>query len=210
MRFIHAIATVTALAALTGGANAATQVFNFTNVPSLGSYVYAPTGTGADFTGNAGLQNNAPAWGFAPSPDGLTAAFIQTGDPLPGAMSITFSGLTNGANYALSFQTTSRPGYGGDAFDVSGQGITWSSSGAPSTLGWTPVTINFTASGTSESVSFMLQDSYSSVGDRAIGVDQISLSVPEPATWATMLMGFFGLGFAGYRRRQSGGARAAA
>ncbi|MGP7985334.1 PEPxxWA-CTERM sorting domain-containing protein [Rhodoblastus sp.] len=28
----------------------------------------------------------------------------------------------------------------------------------------------------------------------------VSSAVPEPATWAMMLLGFAGLGFAGYRR----------
>ncbi|HZZ21512.1 MAG TPA: PEPxxWA-CTERM sorting domain-containing protein [Roseiarcus sp.] len=28
-----------------------------------------------------------------------------------------------------------------------------------------------------------------------------ALTVPEPSTWAMMLIGFAGLGFAGYRRR---------
>jgi hypothetical protein len=29
-------------------------------------------------------------------------------------------------------------------------------------------------------------------------------SVPEPSTWAMMLLGFAGLGFAGYRRAKAG------
>jgi uncharacterized membrane protein len=31
-------------------------------------------------------------------------------------------------------------------------------------------------------------------------------SIPEPSTWAMMLAGFAGLGFAGYRRAKAGGA----
>jgi hypothetical protein len=31
-------------------------------------------------------------------------------------------------------------------------------------------------------------------------------TVPEPSTWAMMLAGFVGLGFAGYRRAKAGGA----
>ena len=34
--------------------------------------------------------------------------------------------------------------------------------------------------------------------------------VPEPSTWAMMLIGFLGLGFAGYRRAKAGGATLAA
>jgi hypothetical protein len=35
-------------------------------------------------------------------------------------------------------------------------------------------------------------------------------AVPEPSTWAMMILGFCGLGFMAYRRQQSGNARAAA
>ena len=31
-------------------------------------------------------------------------------------------------------------------------------------------------------------------------IDRINVGVPEPATWAMMLLGFAGLGYAGYRR----------
>ena len=30
-------------------------------------------------------------------------------------------------------------------------------------------------------------------------------AVPEPATWAMMLLGFFGIGFMAYRKRTDGG-----
>ena len=30
--------------------------------------------------------------------------------------------------------------------------------------------------------------------------------VPEPSTWAMMILGFFGLGFMAYRRKQNGSA----
>jgi hypothetical protein len=40
------------------------------------------------------------------------------------------------------------------------------------------------------------------------GVDAVSVSaVPEPSTWAMLLLGFAGLGFAGYRRTKNAGAR---
>jgi hypothetical protein len=37
-----------------------------------------------------------------------------------------------------------------------------------------------------------------------------SLTVPEPSTWAMMLLGFAGLGFAGYRRAERTAQRLAA
>jgi hypothetical protein len=38
----------------------------------------------------------------------------------------------------------------------------------------------------------------------------VSNFVPEPSTWALMLLGFAGLSFAGYRRARAGGERLAA
>jgi hypothetical protein len=35
----------------------------------------------------------------------------------------------------------------------------------------------------------------------------VSSGVPEPSTWAMLLLGFAGLGFAGYRRTKNAGAR---
>jgi uncharacterized membrane protein len=43
-------------------------------------------------------------------------------------------------------------------------------------------------------------------GGQAIGVTV----VPEPSTWAMMLLGFVGLGFVGYRRARKGQATLAA
>jgi hypothetical protein len=36
---------------------------------------------------------------------------------------------------------------------------------------------------------------------KALGLDTAASSVPEPSTWAMMLVGFAGLAFAGYRPR---------
>jgi hypothetical protein len=40
--------------------------------------------------------------------------------------------------------------------------------------------------------------------DRIGGVGPITSAVPEPSTWAMMILGFFGVGFMAYRRRSSG------
>jgi hypothetical protein len=43
----------------------------------------------------------------------------------------------------------------------------------------------------------------------AVAVEVVSTSVPEPSTWAMMLLGFAGLGFAGYRKGKGAAAFAA-
>jgi hypothetical protein len=34
-------------------------------------------------------------------------------------------------------------------------------------------------------------------------IDSVALNAPEPSTWAMMLLGFAGLGYAGFRRRRN-------
>jgi hypothetical protein len=207
------IAVVTAGIGSANGAQASTQVFEFTgpNVPTTGNYIYNPNiysgsltaGVNAIFSGNSGLQTNSGAWGFAPSPDGLTAAFIQSNpgqpsagayasgymDPglnIPGYFSISFSSLTAGDRYALTFDASGRPGYDGLPFTPIDS--------------WRAESFSFQATGASQTFTFAV----SNVGsDHSVGIDNIALTtVPEPATWAMMLVGFAGLGFAGYRRNK--------
>jgi hypothetical protein len=40
--------------------------------------------------------------------------------------------------------------------------------------------------------------------NEAIDNFSVTAAVPEPSTWAMMILGFFGLGFMAYRRKQSG------
>ncbi|CUT11440.1 hypothetical protein BF49_2520 [Bradyrhizobium sp.] len=39
-------------------------------------------------------------------------------------------------------------------------------------------------------------------GDHASGLDNIAITaIPDPSTWALMILGFAGIGFMSYRRR---------
>ena len=43
------------------------------------------------------------------------------------------------------------------------------------------------------------------LGDEGWGIENVNVSaVPEPATWAMMILGFFGLGLVAYRRKPNG------
>jgi hypothetical protein len=44
-------------------------------------------------------------------------------------------------------------------------------------------------------------------GNDVIQTVTLSPGVPEPSTWAMMLLGFFGVGFLAYRRQSQGGVR---
>jgi hypothetical protein len=41
---------------------------------------------------------------------------------------------------------------------------------------------------------------FQGIGDEGWGIEGVTISVPETSTWAMMLVGFAGLGFAGYRK----------
>lgn len=48
-----------------------------------------------------------------------------------------------------------------------------------------------------------IQSTNGSLGIRNISTDVVASAVPESSTWAMMMLGFCGLGFMAYRRRQS-------
>ena len=62
----------------------------------------------------------------------------------------------------------------------------------------------------SSALHFFMDNSATANGEAAAGfVDSITINtnltsaVPEPSTWAMLLLGFAGIGFMGYRRRKS-------
>jgi choice-of-anchor C domain-containing protein len=142
--------------------------------------------------------------------------------PEDGSRSVDLSGNANGSisqtfdtvlgqRYAVSFFLAGNPD-GGPAAKVAitsatggpVQSDTFTVSGSDSraSMGWQAYTYNFTAASTSTTLSF------ASATGTAYGpaLDNVSvLGVPEPATWAMMLMGFGGLG-AVLRHRRSAGA----
>jgi PEP-CTERM motif-containing protein/hapalindole biogenesis HpiC1 cyclase-like protein len=62
---------------------------------------------------------------------------------------------------------------------------------------WTRFAFNFFADGTSNTINFSERN-----GPLYIGLDDVSVTaVPEPATWAMMILGFAGIGFMAYRRK---------
>jgi len=212
---------LTAAAVMASGtASAAVLVVNFENSNvGAGQYSYAsdtngysqPSGSivsvpGVTFSGTSGVQNDAPAWGFpaAPGP-GTNAAFLQSysGSAL-GVITVDTASLIFGQSYSLTFNTVARPGYGADPFTVSYNGTILGTIAPGSS--WASQTLSFTAA--------MGQDLIFSAtridGDHASGLDNIAVTaVPEPSTWALMILGFAGLGFAAHRRRAQSASLAA-
>ena len=152
------------------------------------------------------------------SPDGGNFMGLD-GDPAAnGPLEQMISGLTSGKTYELSFywaggELSNRTGYtsiqltgslGGDPFATTPYLNTATGGNPGSFSGWMLENFTFTANASSELLSFL------AVGTPAANLppfallDGVSLTaVPEPSTWAMMLVGFGGLGYAAFRRRRT-------
>ena len=181
-------------------------------------FIYAP-GT-ADTTGSVGQAGTVKVWGPGDgSANGLTTSpdggnFIAA-DPSyrSSAITQTINGLTKGNIYTVTFDyagaqqlgrtgpTTEgwQVGFGGDAPQTTAvlsnvnKGFT----------GWQTATLKFKADGASDVLSFLAVGGPSSSLPPFALLDGVSVtSVPEPATWAVMLVGFGGIGSAIRSRRR--------
>jgi choice-of-anchor C domain-containing protein len=128
----------------------------------------------------------------------------------PGAISQTLAGLVTGQTYALTFALSGNP----DGFplvkslDVSINGqtqmfsYTLSPGNGHDSMDYQLESLIFTYNGaaTSDVLSFTSLDPQWSAWGPVLGDVSVD-AVPEPATWAMMILGFLGLGWMSYRRR---------
>lgn len=129
-----------------------------------------------------------------------------------GGISQIINGLTVGQQYQLTFnwgaaQLANRTGptteqlhiqFGSSAADTAILAI-----GSQGFSGWQTATMLFTATGVSQTLSFLSVGTPEGLPPMAV-LDGVSLTaVPEPTTWAMMLVGFGGLGAIIRRRRQT-------
>jgi len=207
------------------GFNTSASGWSLTSPPGY-TFIYnaqggTTSGTSADNSGATGQYGNVKLWGpgsgssngLTLSPDG--GAFIAS-DPAfqRSAIEQTISGLTVGKTYALSFDWAVGQQAGftlpTDAgWDVSIGSTTFStpdvSIPGKGFAGWFTPTHDFVATSTSELLSFAAFCNPASRGCAGTVppfalLDSVSITgVPEPATWAMMILGFAGLGYAGFR-----------
>lgn len=136
---------------------------------------------------------------------------------VPGSISQTFSGLVAGQTYVVSFDLAGNPAGGPQPklITVSTDEAVFnasfnSSSTSLGSMGWKPESFTFVAAGTSDTLTFASNTTGFSGNETyptAFGpaLDNVSVApVPEPATWAMMIIGFAGVGFLAYRRRPAG------
>ncbi len=111
------------------------------------------------------------------------------------------TGLTVGDWYTLSYLYGGRTSGGPDALDVDFGGVHLTTDSG-SVGSWTLNTFSVKATATSEKLEFI---SEVTSGNPSYGneITAVSLSTPEASTWAMILLGFAGLGFAGFRSRRT-------
>ena len=180
---------------------------------TIGGYVYSANGVPGNginntpsgginygsvtFNGSSGLQSNGSAWGFQTAPDGAQTAFIQSNGGPGGSISIALPSLVAGQQYSISFALAKRPGYDLNPLTVSIGGL--STTYTTPTEAWKSYSFNFTSDGTATPLVF--QAASTQPTDTSVGLDNIAVSaVPEPATWAMLLLGFGMIGFAMRKR----------
>jgi len=167
------------------------------------------TGTPFDFVvmgNNGGFYNGYPGGGPVtfnfnpgPSPDGGNY-IAANGDDFVGTLSQTISGLTAGANYAVTFDeatttTLSEGAFNGFwqvGFGSNTQNSTQMATTSGSGTTWIMDTLVFTASSASQVLSFVAADTPGA--PPFILLDGVSVSqVPEPATLGLTAVGVLGL-----------------
>jgi hypothetical protein len=150
---------------------------------------------------NNGLPATSPAGGYYVAMDG---------DFQTSALTQTINGLTPGDKYKVSFYwaASQQEGFYGDTnqsitVSLGSQSFTTPTVTNPSQgfSGWYQQSFTYTANSASETLAFLANGNLP-VPPFAL-LDGVSLTAaPEPATWALMLAGFGGLGFAAYRRNR--------
>jgi hypothetical protein len=185
-----------------------------------GSYFFLfPPGV-ADTTGVTGIDGGLGIWGPGNgSANGLPASSPAGGnfvaadpDYENGAISQTINGLTVGDEYTVGFWWGAGQQYNFFGDTTSGWDVTLGSTtqsvgpiANPSQgfSGWMYSTLTFTATSGSETLSFLAIGTGGAPLPPFALLDGVSLTaVPEPSTWAMMLLGFAGLGYAAMRRQR--------
>jgi hypothetical protein len=173
--------------------------------------------------GSPGQYGGVALWdgsnGGLNSWNGLTSSgkgnfLALDGDFQTTAVTQNVTGLTIGKSYNLTFNYafSQQTNFYGDTIQSLAVGIgstSWDSGNVtlPSQgfSGWTSGGTSFTATSTSEVLSFLATGNLQ-VPPFALVSDVSITGVPELSTWAMMLAGFAGLGFVGYRRREKNSA----
>jgi hypothetical protein len=156
--------------------------------------------------GNVDLVTQTGGWPANPQ---STPYYLDLNGNTAGTIEQKFSTIA-GQKYTLSFYYSNNPG-GSPNLDealvkLTG-GISFSDTvahyGATSEdLKWVYYSETFTADITGDTYLSFAQDPVNQCCNGGILLDSVSVSaIPEPSTWAMMILGFLGVGFMAYRRK---------
>jgi hypothetical protein len=197
------------------------STINHWNVPALnGSYVFIFSPGTADTTGSLGQYGVVKLWGPGDgSNNGLPATSPDGGNYIAsdpafhnGMISQSITGLNPGTTYKVNFdwagaQQENYQGPTTEGWNVSLDGTT-KSTGTVGIVshgfsGWMNTSLFFKADSATETLSFLaIGGPNASLPPFAL-LDGVTMTaVPEPATWAVMLLGFGGVGAAIRSRRK--------
>ncbi len=220
------------IAALVTGEAAAQSVQNGSfEAVQIGSPFFSTNPTDIPGWTHTGTVGDALLWGIGYSDGGgsvtvagdgkqfitLGGGFLTSGSA---AWSTDITDLTPGKTYDLNFKIAFEGGDTPLSSQVMTVGFSSGSSTASSTFTapansfnywniWLPETKVFSATGTSATVDFSVTNQINDMGLDAVSVTTPS-AIPEPSTWAMLLLGFAGVGYLGYRRRGTGAVEAVA
>ena len=188
------------------------------------NFVFA-SGAADDGTGAAGEYNDLQLWGPGNGAhNGLPASSPTGGNYVGadgafgvGAISQTINGLIAGHKYDVSFWWAGAQQYGFNGANTEQWQVSFGnesqSTGVLSNAdhgftGWRQETFTFTATNSSQVLSFLAHGTPEGVPPFSL-LDGVSLeaqgAVPEPASWALMILGFGASGVAMRRRKISFG-----
>lgn len=203
-------AALTSLALAMSSGSQASILFDGFESPALapGAFTYGGTdAAGAVFGSGTGVQSNGSAFGYANAPEGVQTAHIQG----QGSFTETVTGLVMGQTYALSFFDAARNGYGVDGIQIS-NGANVIFTGTPSSTSFSPVNLDFVYNGAGSiftiagTIAQGVNAATNPAQDFNAAIDGFAISavssVPEPGTWAMMLVGIGCLGVATRARRR--------
>jgi hypothetical protein len=204
---IKSALAVAALAAFVGcaTANAATIVNgNFegavTPTPGGGN---VPVGWTANTAYGETFFNQVVAGQGVNNSAGLSIGNDDNQFPQPATLSQTFAD-TAGTLYQIDFFWRANGAGDPDAFltlAVGGSSVTLLE--GPTATSYAEDSFTFTGTG-SDTLSISAQTNPSDWFVDDVSLSAVTSAVPELSTWAMMILGFFGVGFMAYRRKQSG------
>jgi hypothetical protein len=203
-KLVLAGAAILGLMAPAAGAQASV-VFNstFNGLQPSGSWGVYPTADGWTAGSGAGieLQNNVAGSSFTGAADDV---FVELDSHNNSSMYRT---IADAGDYSLSFLYSPRPGVSAESNPISiylndvllSPIGTFTGAGGSNTS-WSAYTVNF-STGANTVLKFAAEGTNDSLGGYVDNIKLETGAVPEPATWAMMIMGFASIGAALRRRR---------